>query len=301
MRARNIEQGFNAVLARIIGWSLKAVQRLDRNRMANLASRIMRMIGPRLKEHGIGRANLAAAFPEKSPSEIEAILDGVWDNLGRLGVEFAYINQLHVLDPGRPGRNDIIYEPVVYDRFHRLRLDCKPSLLFTAHLANWELPAHVAAIYGLPLTLLYRRLNNRAVNDAILKTRAEAMGTLVAAGDDAPVKLLRALQGGRHVAMLIDQHLGQGVDVTFFGQQCKANPLIAKLARNLECPIHGVRAVRLPDRNRFRIELTEVVEPARDTEGHIDVQGTMQRMTDIVEGWVREHPDQWLWLHRRWR
>jgi KDO2-lipid IV(A) lauroyltransferase len=298
MRAHTIEQALNAALGRITVWSLKGAQRLDRKRVANLAGWTMHKIGPWLKEHAIGRANLIAAFPEKSSAEIEAILQGVWDNLGRVAVEFAHSGRLHILDADRPGPEDIIYEPETHARFHRLRLDGKPALLFTAHLANWELSAYIAALYKLPLTVLYRRLNNRAVNDAVLKTRA---GALVATSHDAPVKLLRALQAGRHVALLVDQHLQQGVDVTFFGRPCKANPLIAQLARNVECPIHGARMVRLPDHNRFRIDLTEALEPARDREGRVNIQGTMQRITEVVEGWVREHPDQWLWLHRRWR
>jgi KDO2-lipid IV(A) lauroyltransferase len=59
--------------------------------------------------------------------------------------------------------------------------------------------------------------------------------------------------------------------------------------------------VRLPDRHRFRVDLSEAIEPRRDAEGAIDVQATMQAITSVIEGWVREHPDQWLWLHRRWR
>ena len=59
--------------------------------------------------------------------------------------------------------------------------------------------------------------------------------------------------------------------------------------------------MRLPGGNQFRVDLTEAVEPARDADGKINVQGTMQAITSVVEGWVREHPEQWLWLHRRWR
>jgi KDO2-lipid IV(A) lauroyltransferase len=88
--------------------------------------------------------------------------------------------------------------------------------------------------------------------------------------------------------------------VTFFGRPTLANPLIARLARQVECPIHGVRVVRRPNR-RFFAELTEEVAPARDAEGRIDIAGTMQAITDVVESWVRETPEQWLWLHRRWR
>jgi KDO2-lipid IV(A) lauroyltransferase len=72
------------------------------------------------------------------------------------------------------------------------------------------------------------------------------------------------------------------------------------LARQVDCPIHGTRTIRLPD-GRFRGELTEAVETVRDAAGAIDVAGTMQVITSVVEGWVREHPEQWLWLHRRWR
>jgi KDO2-lipid IV(A) lauroyltransferase len=68
----------------------------------------------------------------------------------------------------------------------------------------------------------------------------------------------------------------------------------------VDCPIHGTRVIRLPD-HRFRLELTDEIAPVRDAAGTIDVTATMQRITSIVEGWVREHPEQWLWVHRRWR
>jgi Kdo2-lipid IVA lauroyltransferase/acyltransferase len=116
----------------------------------------------------------------------------------------------------------------------------------------------------------------------------------------APVRLANALEAGRHVAMLVDQHYVKGVDVTFFGRTCKANPLIAMLAREAECAVHGVRVIRLPE-GRFRAELSQPVPPVRDASGRIDVQGTMQAVTSVIEGWIREYPEQWLWLHRRWR
>jgi KDO2-lipid IV(A) lauroyltransferase len=127
------------------------------------------------------------------------------------------------------------------------------------------------------------------------------MGSLVPTGLDAPFKLLRVLEAGGHVAMLVDQHYVNGVDVTFFGRRCKANPFIARLARHVECPIHGTRIIRLPDRQRFRVDLSEAIEPRRDEAGKVDIAGTMQAITSVVEGWIREHPEQWLWVHRRWR
>ncbi len=100
--------------------------------------------------------------------------------------------------------------------------------------------------------------------------------------------------------MFVDQHFSMGVEVVFFGRLCWTNPMLARLARHFDCPIHGVRVIRLPNR-RFRVELTESIPPVRDDQGNLDVQETMQQITTVVEGWVREHPEQWLWLHRRWR
>jgi KDO2-lipid IV(A) lauroyltransferase len=139
------------------------------------------------------------------------------------------------------------------------------------------------------------------VSDAIVRLREPLMGQLVSTGLSAPVQLSRLAQTGVHIGMLIDQHYTKGVEVIFFGRRCMANPLIALLARQTECPIRGMRVVRKPDGNSFSVEVTEPIEPARDAQGGIDVARTMQAITAVIEGWVREHPEQWLWLHRRWR
>lgn len=299
LKAR-LKPGFDRFSGFLTVGALKAVRLIDRKPMANFAGGLLRTIGPWLPEHKIGRANLKAAFPEKSDAEIEKILSGVWDNLGRVAAEFGHLDRIKTYDPAVGGAWDIDYDQVTFDRFHHLRLDGKPALIFTAHLANWELSAQVATTYKLDMTVLYRRPNLGAVADAVIKIRAGTMGTLVASGLDAPLKLVRILEAGGHVAMLVDQYNVQGVDVTFFGRKTKANPMLARLLRNVECPIHGARVIRMPD-HRFRIEMTDEIKPARGADGQIDVQGTMQIITDVIESWVREHPEQWLWLHRRWR
>ena len=139
-----------------------------------------------------------------------------------------------------------------------------------------------------------------AANDAIMKLRSGAMGTLVATGLDAPGRLADVLKANGHVAMLVDQYYVRGVDITFFGRKTRANPFLARLARHIDCPIHGARIVRLPG-DKFRIDVTEEIPAVRDTNGEIDVDKTTQAINDVIEGWVREHPAQWLWVHRKWR
>jgi KDO2-lipid IV(A) lauroyltransferase len=277
---------------------LKAIRHFDRLWVSDVFARVTRTIGPWLPEHRLGRANLTAAFPEKSPEEIERILVGVCDNLGRVFAEFAHLDRLMVGDP--LNLPYVKFDAATLERYERMRDDGKPALVFAAHLGNWELPALISAAFGLDALVLYRRPNLGAVADAVIALRRGSMGTLVPTDLYAPMRLGRALEDNRHVAMLVDQHYGKGVDVTFFGRRCKANPLIAALARHVECPIHGTRIVRLPG-GSFRAEITDAIPPVRDAEGRVDVAGTMQAITSVVEGWVREHPEQWLWLHRRWR
>ena len=291
--------GGAAVGAFTIGM-LRTTRYFDPIKTANLFGRITRAIGPKLREHRIGRANLTAAFPEKSQGEIETILAGVWDNLGRVGAEFAHLDHIWEHDPAHPENSRIEIPPRTHELFAQLRLDGKPALIFASHLGNWELPALAAVAHGLDAAILYRRPNIASADRAVEKLRAVNMGTLIPAGRDAPLKLAEALQKGQHVAMLVDQYLTNGVDVTFFGRKTKANPMMARLLRQVECPIHGVPLIRLPG-HRFRAELSEEVKPVRDAEGKIDIQGTMQAITSVVESWIREYPDQWLWLHRRWR
>ena len=291
--------GDAAVGALTIGL-LRTTRYFDPIKIANLFGRIARLIGPMTREQKIARANLTAAFPEKSPEEIETILAGVWDNCGRLGAEFAHIDHIWENDRARPEDSRIEIEERTHELFAQLRLDGKPALIFASHLGNWELPALAADAHGLDAATLYRRPNISSANRIIEEMRSVKMGTLIPAGRDAPLRLADALQKGQHVAMLVDQYFTNGVDVTFFGRKTKANPTLARLLRQIECPIHGVRIIRLPG-HRFRAELSEEVKPVRDASGQIDVQGTMQAITSVVEGWIREYPEQWLWLHRRWR
>ncbi len=280
---------------------LRAARAFDPDKTATFFGHALRFIGRRLREDRIGRENLKAAFPEKSPEEIEKILAGVWDNLGRIGAEFAHLDHIWDYDPEHPERDSRVeFSPRTKELFDQIRDDGKPALIFACHLGNWELPALAAVAHGLDAAILFRRPNSEAADRAIERTRAISMGTLIPAGRDAPLRLAQALQDGKHVAMLVDQYLTNGTEVTFFGRKTTANPMLARLRRQVDCPIHGTRIIRLPN-NRFRAELSEEVKPVFDASGQIDIQGTTQAVTNVVEGWIREYPEQWLWLHRRWR
>ena len=134
----------------------------------------------------------------------------MWENLGRVGAEFAHLDRMKVLDLERGGEADLVYDRITVERFLAIRDSGKPTLVFSAHLANWEVPALAPASYDVRSNLLYRRPNIGGIADAIVAMRAGCMGNLIPTGLDAPVRLLHALERGEHVGMLVDQHMVQG-------------------------------------------------------------------------------------------
>jgi Kdo2-lipid IVA lauroyltransferase/acyltransferase len=286
------------LLGRGVKYLLAALRRTDPDRASDLCGAIARRFGPLLPSHRIGRANLRAAFPDKDTVWIDATLRAAWDNLGRVAGEYVHLGRLWDFDTDHPNTGRMVSDDA--DKFIELQTDGKPALCFAAHLANWELPAVMAAAHGLPSAVLYRMPNNKAVANEIARIRAPLMGRLIRSRAQAPLEMAGALDRGEHLGMLVDQHFSRGVDVTFFGRRCKANPSIARLARQFECPVMGVRVIRLPDR-RFRIAAEGPFALPRAADGRIDVQQATQLITSVVERWIREYPDQWLWFHRRWR
>jgi KDO2-lipid IV(A) lauroyltransferase len=297
---RGLKRTGNALGGFIAVRLLKLLRLFSPDSTANAAGWLMRTIGPLFPENRIGRANLKMAFPEKSDTEIETILRGVWDNVGRMGAEFAQLDRLWNEDAYQHAGGRVQLGPESIERFLKLQNDGKPALIFASHLANWELPAVCAATYKLDSAVLYRKPNVAAIDAWLQETRANSMGEIISTDLSAPMKISQALERGAHVGMLVDQYYVRGVPVTFFGQSTMANPLLARLAQHFNCPIHGARIIRLPD-NRFRAELTDEIHPVRDVNGKIDIAGTMQVVISVIEGWIRENPEQWLWLHRRWR
>jgi KDO2-lipid IV(A) lauroyltransferase len=286
------------ILGRLVKWLILVLGRVDPDRTSDFCGAVARRIGPHLPAHRIGQANLRAAFPDKDAAWIEATLREAWENLGRVAGEYVHLGRIWDFDLKHRNTGRILTENVPL--YETLRDDGKPALCFAAHLANWELPAVAAAAHGLPSAVVYRMPNNKAVAKEIIRIRAPLMGRMIRTRAQAAVEMAAALSAGEHLGMVVDQHFSRGVDVTFFGRRCKANPTIARLARRFDCPVVGIRVVRLPD-HRFRIDGFGPYDLPRGVDGQIDVTAATQMITTIIEGWVRDHPGQYLWFHRRWR
>ena len=253
---------------------------------------VARTLGPFTPTQRIVLDNLRLAFPERDAGWHRATARAAWDNLGRTSCEYVHLARLY------PARTDI--DPASLERLEALRVAGRPVLVFAAHLANWELPAVAAHAHGESAAILYRTPNNPRIAADVMAMRQPIMGRLIPAGMMAPIRMAEALDGGLNLGMLIDQRFGRGPRVAFFGHPAAANPFLARLARRFEAPVYGMRAIRLPG-GRFRLLLEGPFDLPRDPGGKIAIEPATAMLNQVIEGWVREHPGQWLWMHRRWR
>jgi len=263
------------------------------DRASAIGAWIGRTLGPRLPVTARAQRNLRIAFPDKSDAEIDAIVAGMWDHLGRVAAEYPHLP--HIVIGGRD-RRVIVHGTDVIDL---VRDDGKPAVCFSAHLGNWELASMVATWRNLPLTRVYRAANNRFVDRLVRHSRRAISGTLVPKGSSGAREALATLNGKGHVALLVDQKLNDGIAVPFFGRDAMTAPAVAQLALKFDCPVIPVRVERL-EGARFLVTVYPPLVMPRTGDRPADIRAGMARINQVLEGWIRERPEQWLWLHRRW-
>ena len=268
---------------------------------ASAAAWFMRHLGPRLSGHRHALEQIALAFPEKSPAERERIAVGMWDNLARTFVEYVQLDRLWDYDPARPGEGRIAIDGASMQVWRDIISANRRTLHFSLHIANWELAAIAVAKHGVRALIPYRRLKNEAMTNEIIRVRVAAGTTPLTAGPSMISEIKREFgaQPADVLGMLIDQRYVHGIEVQFFGRPTRLNPLFARLARIYDCPIYGSRIIRR-EGPRFGYEIVPVA-PARDARGRVDAHATTQVFASLMERWIREHPEQWMWLHRMWR
>ncbi|MEQ9170182.1 MAG: lauroyl acyltransferase [Rhodospirillales bacterium] len=254
---------------------------------------LARTIGPRLRLSDRARKNLRAVFPDMADAEVARIVRGMWDNLGRLAAEFPHLQEIDVY----AGDGRVIVEGGEY--VDQLRDDHEAGIFYSAHIGNWEILALGATQRGLPLDRVYREANNRLVEWLYRNGRAAVEGALIPKGPQGVRQLLNAFRSGSHLAMLVDQKMNDGIAVPFFGRPAMTAPALAELALRHDCPVVAARVTRVKGAT-FKMTALPPVRFAKTGDHKADVLAAMTQINDQVEQWVRDTPEQWLWLHNRW-
>lgn len=260
---------------------------------SGLGGALARMIGPMLPVHRRAARNLTRALPALTPEAVRQTLDAMWDNLGRVAAELPHLARLS------PYQANSRVEVVGAEHLDEARTDGKAGIFFTGHVGNWEIPGSAIEGCGIPIAAVYRAPNNPMVDRLIRQARGPVAKLYVPKGSAGARDILRWLKRGEHLAMLIDQKMNDGIAVPFFGRDAMTAPALAELAFKYDLPVYPVRVERLKGA-RFRITVYPKLGFTRTDDRTSDVHAAMTLVNQVLEGWIRERPAQWLWVHRRW-
>lgn len=269
-----------------------ALRLLSPEAASNLGGFLGRTFGPRLGISRRARQHIRLALPEKSAAEVEEIVFGMWDNLGRVAAEYPHLDRITAAESGRIELADV-------SALRTLRDGHRAGITVSAHLGNWEVLPTAGVRNGLDLLAVIREPNNPYVRSLLHRLRGAAGGTWAGKGAGGARQIVAALRAGRVVAMLIDQKLNTGIPLPFFGVEAMTVSAPAQLALRFDCPLVPVRVERTGPA-RFRISAPVAVPVPQTDDRHAAVAQIMGDLNRILEDWIRARPEQWLWLHRRW-
>lgn len=266
---------------------------LGLERASNFGGWLLRTIGPRLGNSNRARRALRKAFPEKTEAEIETIVRGVWDSVGRTAAEYAHLKEFHTF------RDDSRVEIEGIEIVEEIERRGKGGIYFSGHFANWELMPIAMMHRGQKGATVYRPINNTHINDWMVALRGTICPTQISKNNNGARDLMRRLREKYFVAMLTDQKIQEGIPVPFFGRDALTTPTPARLALKFDCPLIPAWIERVgPARYKLHVYPPLEVEPSGDL--RTDIYALMVKMNAFLEERIRERPEQWLWLHNRW-
>ncbi len=287
--------------AKRFAWEERAVRAasalcawLPRGLVLRLGRALGRLLGDLDRRHiEVTRDNLRRAFPEWHETRVRRTARDVYAHFGLVVFDILWLSH-------RTSEQVMALVDVV-DGHHLESLRPEGGILVTAHLGNWELCGVAHGYVFRPVGVVARPLDNEALDRRMTLFR-ERGGNRVIYKQKALAQVLRALRERRDVAFLIDQNVQEkdGIFIRFFGRPAAATTVAAALAVKTGCPVIGARAVLLPN-GRYRLVYDPPMRAPSTGNRAADIAAMTQALADTIERWVRETPEQWLWMHRRWK
>jgi KDO2-lipid IV(A) lauroyltransferase len=246
----------------------------------------------------VGLTNLAIAFPDRPPAERRRILRTSMANLGRMVAELAHLTRLTDDDL----RRMVVFENEAWWAENVGAPRDTGGLILSGHFGNWELLVFAHGMRGFPVSMVHRAIANPLVDRWLNTLRARA-GTRLVRKRHAAGGVLKALHDHELLVLPFDQNStrGLGVFVDFFGKPASTNSGIARLALRSGAPVVPVFIVREGRSARHRVHVLPIMYVRRTGDFESDVIRITQELSDLFEAMVRRHPEQWLWVHKRWK
>lgn len=251
-----------------------------------------RRIGPLTRADRTARKNLQLAFPAMEAAERDRLVAAQWDNFGRYLTEMMMMDRITVSS----GRVQVVGG----ERLKAIANGGAPAIFISGHFSNMEIMAAVILDAGVDCVVTGRATNNPFVNARIIESRRRYGVTLYAPkGTDGTRELLTALKAGRSVALMNDQKNNRGVAAPFFGHLCHTASGPTKFALMTDGRLQPLSVQRLKGA-RFRVVVHEPIVLERTGNREHDVQAGIRRINAFMEARIRERPEEWWWMHRRW-
>jgi len=281
-------------LARILIGFFGVLPRPLAYRAGNLAARLGYILARRQREVGIH--NLRMVLPELSDAERRRIIRGVFTNLGRLLVEFSHFPELN------RGNIASLVEYEGLQHYLNAVSRGRGTIFLTAHIGAWELSPLAHALAGHPLKFLTRPIDNPRVDRLVTRYRSLG-GNQVVRRKDAMREVLRALRNNESVGFLIDQNTtrSEGAFVDFFGIPASTTTGVATIALRTGATVVPAFMRWEPSRRRHVLHFDPPIDLVATGNREADAVENTRRFNEVLETFVRKAPDQWLWIHKRWK
>jgi KDO2-lipid IV(A) lauroyltransferase len=286
----NFEYWLVVAVARTLGRLPRALARL----LASLIAIAVYWALGRLRRVGV--RNLKLALPELSTAERNRILRGVYVHLAWQLVEFCRMTRY------TPQNTSAWLRTEGLDRYLAAQARGKGVLVVTGHLGAWELSSFYHSLMGHPMGMVIRRLDNRRLDDFVNGIRC-LHGNKVIHKDDFGRGLLLAMRSGQTVGILMDTNMTppQGSFVKFFGLEACTATGLAHVARKTGAAVLPGFMLWEPSERRYVLHFGPEIQIPHTANPAEDILAATQLCTQAIESWIRRYPDQWLWIHRRWK
>lgn len=267
---------------------------------ANLAAKIAKIVGKRMAVNSLAYKNLSLAIPELNEEEKNDILTKMWDNLGRVVGEFFYVAGCKVEKIKQFAKTDEEAQKnieFIIENFAKKNIG---GIIFSGHMGNWEVGPKFLINAGINVSTVYRPLNNLYVENITTTIRGSE---LIKKGVAGSKKIIEKIKNGGFVIILVDQKVSEGQAINFFHKPAITTTSLARIALKYNVPLIPAYVTRIGQQSKFLVTIEKPLEldDFKKSNQEQAISDITLLINKTLEGWIKKHPEQWFWVHNRWK